>query len=173
MLIIEVMALVTLWSAPDLCKMNQECNNQRIQVMYIKLWQQTGESEKFIPLRIMNDDDEVNAMTDKDHIELYQGMINDVKNDDELALILGHEIGHCILGHIWNEKKPSLQLVRYYEAEADKMGAVYSLKGGWSVCKGREVYKRWQSEEGDSLTAIHPSYGYRYEQLDYGCEVKK
>ena len=44
--------------------------------------------------------DELNAFTVGGYIFFYQGMLDFVENDDELAAIMGHEIFHNELGHV-------------------------------------------------------------------------
>jgi beta-barrel assembly-enhancing protease len=51
------------------------------------------------PVEIMADD-RLNAFASGDKIMITTGMLRFVKNDDELALILGHEIAHNALNHI-------------------------------------------------------------------------
>ncbi|UCH12821.1 MAG: M48 family metalloprotease [Candidatus Omnitrophota bacterium] len=44
--------------------------------------------------------DKVNAFTLADgHIYIYRGLIDKFKSDDEIAAVLGHEIGHIVAGH--------------------------------------------------------------------------
>ena len=44
--------------------------------------------------------DQVNAMADGDQIFVTSGMMNFVRSEQELALVLAHEISHNFLGHI-------------------------------------------------------------------------
>jgi hypothetical protein len=44
-------------------------------------------------------DDDVNAFADGDNIGINTGMIRFAENDDELALVIGHEFAHNALGH--------------------------------------------------------------------------
>lgn len=46
------------------------------------------------------DEDKVNAFTNGVKIGITTGMIRFVKNDDELALVLGHELAHGALNHL-------------------------------------------------------------------------
>jgi len=44
--------------------------------------------------------DKVNAFALADgYIYIYRGLIDKVKSDDEIAAVLGHEIGHIVAGH--------------------------------------------------------------------------
>ncbi len=44
-------------------------------------------------------DDDVNAFADGENIGINTGMIRFAENDDELALVIGHEFAHNALGH--------------------------------------------------------------------------
>ena len=44
--------------------------------------------------------DSINAYTDGGHIYVLSGMLGFVKSDDELALIIGHEMGHDTMSHV-------------------------------------------------------------------------
>src|SRR4051812_2765000 len=44
--------------------------------------------------------DAVNAWTDGSTVWVTRGMLRFLKSDDELAAVLGHEIGHALRGHI-------------------------------------------------------------------------
>lgn len=43
--------------------------------------------------------DQMNAFSNDDYAIMTTAMLRYVRNDDELALVLGHELGHEILGH--------------------------------------------------------------------------
>jgi len=48
---------------------------------------------------------EVNAATDGKSIQVYRGMMDFVRSDDELALVLGHEMAHDLRGHLAAQRK--------------------------------------------------------------------
>lgn len=49
---------------------------------------------------VFEDSDEVNAFANGKEIILTRGMMKFVENDEELALIVGHELAHNLAGHI-------------------------------------------------------------------------
>ena len=61
---------------------------------------------RFIPFAACNYEasvarsDTVNAYADDDEMFVTTGMMNFVKSDQELALVLGHELSHNFLGHL-------------------------------------------------------------------------
>lgn len=52
----------------------------------------------------MSEDDSVNAFADGEIVAITTGMVRFVESDDELALVVGHEIAHNALGHIREHK---------------------------------------------------------------------
>jgi len=55
------------------------------------------------------DGSEVNAFADGDDVFIYRGLLKLVETDDELALVLGHELAHNAMGH--NQKQLKNQAV--------------------------------------------------------------
>lgn len=59
------------------------------------------------------------------YVYVTRGLVNFVKNDDQIAAVLAHEIAHIQLGHhIARQKSSSSQFNKAQELEADK----YSIK---------------------------------------------
>lgn len=144
--------------------------DEDIQKIYAKLLAVTGQSQDDMPLRIVNRN-EINAYTDGNEVVLYKGIIRYAKNEDEIAMILGHEIAHKMLRHThYDEFRHDSLEISVGEANADKLGAVYMIKAGYDICKARQLWKRMQIEHGDYQGYDHPTYGYRYDQLNINCE---
>lgn len=149
-----------------------ESNEARVERIYHNIVVQTGVSNIIPPIRV-EDSDVINAYNNGNEIVVYTGLIKEVQNDDELAMVIAHEISHTTLMH--------LQIMKFYqkgwtaddqemlESMADKMGALYALKAGYNVCLGREIWKRFKEKYGDYLGADHPDMAYRYDQLNVGC----
>ncbi len=111
-----------------------------------------------------------NAYTDGERVVIYTGLIEKTNSWDEIALVLGHEIAHNTLAHLkeLDTTDPIAQSI--LEANADKMGAIYMMKAGWDICKGRQIYGRWFKTDGNYLGQDHPEYSYRYAELNIGCD---
>lgn len=150
----------------------------KVEEMYREISAQTGQSQDALPLVIVDSPID-NAYNDGKKVVLYTGFINK-HHWDEIALVIGHEIAHGMLGHL-NEHDPVPDKDSIFEmgtngfssvleANADKMGAVYMMKAGYDICKGREIYKTWQKEKGNFIGMTHPNYSYRYDELNINCD---
>ncbi len=150
---------------------SSDARNAQMYIMYNKILAETGQSQDALPMYIVNENIE-NAYNDGSKIVIYQGLI-DKCTDDELALVIGHEIAHGMLGHLGKLNTDVPSEIAVLEANADKMGAVYMMKAGYNVCKGRELFKHWKEENGNALGQSHPDYSYRYAELNIGCDVNE
>jgi hypothetical protein len=160
-------------------QLSQEASDDKVREIYKQLVAASGQSQDALPLYI--DDSMIdNAYNDGTRIVIYRWLINHAGSWDEVALVLGHEIAHGMLGHL-NEHMPIPEQIPHdgmgdsdyiavLEANADKLGALYTLKIGYSVCEGRNLFKYWKQENGNALGQDHPDYSYRYDELNINCE---
>ena len=56
------------------------------------------------PVRVENSD-AINALTDGENIAVFTGLLNFVRSEEELALVLSHEISHNVLDHIEKQRR--------------------------------------------------------------------
>lgn len=145
-------------------------SNETVRAIYKKIVAATGQTQDTLPLSIV-ESPIVNAYNDGHKVVIYRGLLDFVQNEDEIALILGHEVAHGTLRHVYFQefRHDSLE-VAVAEGNADKLGAVYIIKAGYDVCKAREMWKRMLQQEGNALGQDHPDYSYRYSELNIGCE---
>jgi predicted Zn-dependent protease len=144
----------------------QQDIDARIFKMYAKLQAQAGVGG--LPPLFIVESPILNAYTDGNKVVIYRGLIDFADNDDEIALVLGHELAHNTLYHLrMNNLAIDEQVV--IEAQADKMGAVYMMKAGYDICKGRMMWMKFYKEDGDYLGGSHPGYAYRFSQLNVNC----
>jgi predicted Zn-dependent protease len=68
----------------------------------------TGQPECDFPVTL-NNSDALNAYADGHKVVITRGMLRFAKNDDELALVISHEIAHDAMGHI--QKKEGNRLI--------------------------------------------------------------
>ncbi len=141
---------------------------EHIKQIYYKIVKVTGQANLLPPFKVVQSQ-EVNAYATEGVIVVYSGLADFVKNDDEMALILAHEVAHVILRHMSTPEEDTDE-TRKKEADADKYGAILMMQAGYDLCKGREFWRHMASNSGDRLIQDHPDYAYRYSQLNVGCD---
>ena len=102
------------------------------------------------PTLYIENNPEVNAYQSGGDIVIYTGMLDYVKNQDELARVLGHELSHFTLRHRRSNVKN--------EYAADRMGGIYMGLAGYNQCRGALLLKRRGSNGGND----HPADILRY-----------
>lgn len=105
----------------------------------------------FAPKLVLSNSSEINAENRGYTIAIYKGMLKWVRNDAEMAFVLGHELGHSYDGN------------RDSELAADSYGAKVIIRAGYNKCMGARVLARLH-DKGDS---VHPPSDYRVQHL--GC----
>ena len=136
--------------------------------------------------------DEINAFTIGGKIFLATGMLNFVKNDHELASVIGHEIYHNELGHI--EKKLQVnhlargvlgkemgdlasQLHLFFsapfnqkdEANCDLHGVDLVIKSGYNPCGSVDLWERMAKSEGDFNAGENMLRSHPFSSKRMGC----
>ena len=110
----------------------------------------------------------INAYAKINKVEFTTGMVHFLKDDDELAVVMGHEFAHLISHHI--SKSISIGTLcglagiltgpfapltfkslyapygRDNEREADYLGLIYAQKAGYNIEKGVELWMRFAIE---------------------------
>lgn len=105
------------------------------------------------PRLVIIDSDEVQAENRGAVIVVHKGLLRTVKNDHELALVLGHELAH---GKLWH-----LGSTHENEYEADRVGMKYMNKAGYNRCRGAKILLKFNKEASDS----HPAAKDRYNRV--------
>jgi len=115
----------------------------------------------------------INAYADGKNITMTAGMMNFVKNDDELALIVGHELGHNTMGHIRKIVSNIIltagatRYTRPFESESDYVGMYYMVRAGYSPEGVEEFWRRLAITNPKHVARdkTHPRYPNRYLSL--------
>jgi len=125
----------------------------------------------------------VNAYAKLGEIQFSSGMVHFVKSDDELAIVMGHELAHLISKHIPKSigigtlcgvvgaltgpfapitfKALYAPYGRGNEREADYLGLIYAHSAGYDIEKGAELWRRFAFEiprsRSKSFLRSHPA----------------
>lgn len=122
----------------------------------------------------------VNAATDGQSVLVMRGLVNLLSRDEELALVVGHELGHNVLGHFArgralghqaayaNPRGPQLASLRAFEREADYVGVYFVALAGYDYMAAIESSRRMAAigpPPPDRANSTHPSQNERYQIL--------
>lgn len=120
-------------------------------------------------------DKEFNAFVNGgSYVMVNKGLLDAVKSDDELAAVIGHEIGHNAANHI-GERSTYQQVALIsgsksatrgtfqqsftmtQENEADRIGILYAALAGYDPFAASRVWERMYASEGNQvLVSDHP-----------------
>lgn len=139
---------------------------------------------------VMSDEAFVNAFADGESVVVTKGLMKFVESDDELALVVGHEMGHNVMGHI--DKKSGNMLMgaildgliagvtgvhtttfqnaagmaysQEYEHEADYVGIYFMERAGYDGSNAPAMWRRMGADNPYAIThaTTHPTSATRY-----------
>jgi len=112
----------------------------------------------------------INAYADGKNISVTTGMMDFTKSDDELALIVGHELGHNTMDHIrkivgnYILSFGATRYTRPFESEADYVGLYYLVRAGYSPDGVEDFWQRLSAVSPKSISRAktHPTFPDRY-----------
>ena len=105
------------------------------------------------PRLIFVNDSSVNAYNSGKVIGINTGMLQSVRNESELAWVMGHELGHYYLHH--RSSNPS------NEYAADKAGVGIARRAGYNMCSGVKLLLRFNKNGSKT----HPPAMDRYNRV--------
>lgn len=141
-------------------------------------------------------DDNVNAMADGKQIAVTSGLLRFIESDDELALVLGHELGHDAMGHIKSQRgnaavgafvgallsvATGVNMVdagaqigagaysQSFEDEADYVGAYYAARAGYNIHGAADFWRRMAVAHPKGIHSqggSHPSSASRFVAIE-------
>lgn len=124
---------------------------------------------------IMVDDDAINSYTNKEGIFIDRGMLAQLRTDDEIAVVIGHEMGHNISGQVDGGLGLSAELAFGgngarvpLEEEADYIGAYAVARAGFDVDMAPKMWQRLAvtcMPGAIDATTDHPSFPVRIVML--------
>lgn len=104
----------------------------------------------------------VNAWWDGKEITITTGILQTFQSDDELAEVLGHELGHYALYHMELSDKGIVTKEEDLEDSADRYSIYLMLRAGYNICNAKNWMERTRLTEGDKFSPLdHPSKSYR------------
>lgn len=164
-----------------------------------------GDSRKELtvePVRVCNhpvllssaggDPNAVNAFADGNNIHITPGMLRFASGDEELALVIGHELAHNTRDHIdakltnrfigtllgallgvavgvdmsqTGADIGTMAFSQAFEAEADYVGIYHTARAGYDVNEAANFWRRMAAEHPDAIHlsgSSHPSTANRY-----------
>jgi hypothetical protein len=109
----------------------------------------------------------VDASADGRHVFITSALIDDTASNDDLAVVLGHEFAHDVLGHakrlekggLLNSMGLNIPAVRRAEREADYVGLYLTVRAGYDISGAGDFWRRAAYREGPMgyLTFTHPN----------------
>lgn len=115
----------------------------------------------------------INAYATGREITITSGMMNFTKNDEELALIIGHELAHNTMGHIRKIVGNTIlsgfatRYTRPFESESDYVGLYYLARAGYDMTEVEDVWRRMAliGPRSVARAKTHPTYPDRFLRL--------
>ncbi|MEJ2377913.1 MAG: M48 family metallopeptidase [Pseudolabrys sp.] len=120
-----------------------------------------------VPVRLMSDP-APNAFAGEDKITILSGMLRLLPKDSDLAVIMGHELGHVTMDHLHKRKVNALKGALAYrvefEREADYVGCYYAARAGYDISGAEEIWRRVSLELSESIrfARTHPTSPERF-----------
>lgn len=153
----------------------------------------------YFPVKLI-DDDVINAFADGRNIYVTRGMMRFASEDDDLALVISHELAHNAMAHIEAQRTNRMmgQVVdlaakaygvdtrgvfttiamrsrsEAFEAEADYVALYAMALAGLPIAEAADFWRMMAIEHPESIEdgymATHPSTAERYVAIDTGIE---
>jgi predicted Zn-dependent protease len=116
-----------------------------------------------IPNVTVVNDPQINAWMTPDGMFVTTGILHFLKNKDELAAVMGHEMGHFVLQHFQLDGDS-----RLHEANADKFGLFVMMRAGYDPCVIEGLWTRMADTFGDeAITTSHPGSAQRAYEMKF------
>lgn len=105
------------------------------------------------PVLLVRSDD-MNAATDGKAVAMTTGLYGLLRSDDEIAVVLGHELAHILLGH--SRSGASADPSR--ETDADRAGLELAARAGFDIAAAPALWSRLNNALlAPGLATTHPT----------------
>src|SRR5262249_34378745 len=84
--------------------------------------------------------EDVNAFAEQRHVVITEGMLALLPRNDQLAVVVGHELGHIAAGH--TEDGVGSDRPADAESEADSLGIYFAARAGYDISGAEDVLRR-------------------------------
>lgn len=122
---------------------------------------------------------QLNAFANDGYVIITTKMLALMRNDDELAIVIGHELAHIVLRHAQRLEEQDVpkgllrsvgknaERVRVTEEEADRLGLRLAWAAGYDVARAADLWRRFYAAQGLDLQLFrtHPSLRAREKAL--------
>lgn len=123
--------------------------------------------------------DRMNAAADGRYVEVTSAIVDYAASDDELAVVIGHELAHNVLGHrarldaqgvgtgLFSKFGKNAAKVRETEIEADRLGLMLMARAGYDLEAAPTFWRRFGKDHGLGIfaDATHPGWRKREAML--------
>lgn len=142
---------------------------------------------------------EINAMAYRDTIFIFMGMAKFAATDEDMAVVMGHELAHITMEHMKSKMTNSILMSilidapiialtgvnpqignniggslnsRGFEEEADYIGLYHAARAGFDIAGAENLWRRMAIEnpEGVSHASTHPTTASRYLAIEAARE---
>ncbi len=113
--------------------------------------------------------DSVNAFADGKNVFASYGIMNLFPKDEDLAVVLGHELAHNILGHVRKDGNgKNVPSTPEKETDADAVGLYFAARAGFDITNAPSVWRRMAAQNPAHIRggAVHPSSASRFVDLE-------
>jgi hypothetical protein len=122
-------------------------------------------------------DNQLNSEADGARIQISSRMVVLAKTDDELAMVLAHELAHNVLRHrvrldalhvsrgLLGQFGRNAALIRRTESEADRLGIYLLARAGYAPEVAMDFWRRLRSAASTFGDATHPGWKDRLSSL--------
>lgn len=130
------------------------------------------ETYKGYTFGILNSDEPNAFCAPSGFIFVTKGLLKQMKNEDELAGVLAHEIAHVCLRHpemtaqAAAEKEGLADMAGEFQALSGFIGGVASLAGKHDIARGAELAKQAAPVVGKVTQGLHESYSRGYDRKE-------